>query len=98
MDRLEKMADFFATRVEMYDEHMINDVEGCREGYAKMAEYVPVGARKILDLGCGTGLELEGIFRKLPDAEITGIDLCEEMLRRLYEKYKDKCKRCGAAS
>ena len=90
MDRLEKMADFFATRVEMYDEHMINDVEGCKEGYVKMAEYVPEGARKILDLGCGTGLELEGIFRKLPDAEITGIDLCKEMLDRLYEKYKDK--------
>ena len=46
MKKLEAMADFFAARVDMYDEHMINDVEGCREGYVKMAEYVPEGARK----------------------------------------------------
>ena len=90
MKKLEAMADFFAARVDMYDEHMINDVEGCREGYVKMAEYVPEGAGKILDLGCGTGLELEGIFRKLPDAEITGIDLCEEMLCKLKEKYEGR--------
>ena len=90
MEVLEKMADFFAARIEMYDEHMINDVEGCKEGYVKMAEYVPGFAKKILDLGCGTGLELEEIFRKNPNAEVTGIDLCKEMLDRLYEKYKDK--------
>lgn len=90
MDRLEKMADFFAARADMYDEHMLKDVEGCKEGYVKMAEYIPVDAKQILDLGCGTGLELEEIFRRLPEVEVTGIDLCEEMLCRLYEKYKNK--------
>ena len=90
MEQLEKMADFFAARVDMYDEHMINDVEGCREGYRKMAEYVPEGCKSLLDLGCGTGLELEAIFRKYPDISVTGIDLCEEMLERLRGKYTDK--------
>lgn len=90
MEKLEKMADFFAVRINMYDEHMLNDVEGCKECYEKMAEYVPEGCKRLLDLGCGTGLELEGIFRRLPFISVTGVDLCEAMLCRLKEKYADK--------
>lgn len=90
MERLEQMADFFAARVDMYDEHMINEVEGCREGYIKMAEYVTENCRRLLDLGCGTGLELAEIFRKLPDVAVTGVDLCQAMLDKLREKYADK--------
>ena len=55
-----------------------------------MAEYVPSDAEKILDLGCGTGLELEEIFSKIPDVCVTGIDLCKEMLSKLGEKYKKR--------
>ena len=51
-----------------------------------MAEYVPEGCRKLLDLGCGAGLELEAIFGKIPDVAVTGIDLCEAMLCKLKEK------------
>lgn len=90
MERLEKMADFFAERVEMYDEHMINDVEGCKEGYLALAELVPEDAESILDLGCGTGLELEAVFKRLPDISVTGIDLCEAMLKKLKEKFAQK--------
>jgi len=61
---LEKMCDFFTARVDIYDEHMLNDVDGCKEGYVKMAGLVP-GTGAILDLGCGTGLELDKIFKKL---------------------------------
>ena len=42
---------------------------------------------EILDLGCGTGLELEGIFSKAPNAVITCIDLSEKMLSKLTSKY-----------
>ena len=35
---MEKMTDFFTARVDIYDDHMIHEVEGCREGYLKMAE------------------------------------------------------------
>lgn len=90
MEKLEKMADFFARRVENYDWHMLNEVEGCKEGYEKMAELVPEGCGKILDLGCGTGLELDSIFRRYPDVSVTGIDLSEAMLERLREKHPDK--------
>ena len=90
MEQLEKMADFFAARVDMYDEHMLEEVGGCKEGYALMADYVPNKSRTLLDLGCGTGLQLEGIFKKLPDLKVTGVDLCSEMLLKLEEKYNGK--------
>lgn len=87
---IEPMADFFKARVEIYDEHMLNEVEGCGEGYKKMAELVPPGAKHILDLGCGTGLELDEIFKLNPDVEVTGIDLTAEMLDCLKKKHPDK--------
>lgn len=90
MENLEKMADFFSARVEGYDEHMLNNVEGCKEGYKRMAELVPTYTKKLLDLGCGTGLELDEIFKILPDIEVTGIDLTESMLQKLKQKHKEK--------
>lgn len=87
---MEKMDEFFAVRVEGYDEHMLNEVGGCRECYIKMAELVPADTKELLDLGCGTGLELEGIFRRFPDISVTGIDLTKAMLDRLSEKYQGK--------
>jgi len=84
------MADFFKARVEVYDEHMLNEVEGCREGYKKMAVLVPVDAKRVLDLGCGTGLELDELFKLNPDVEVTGIDLTAEMLDCLKKKHPEK--------
>ena len=90
MEKLEKMSDFFTCRAESYDEHMLCEVDGCREGYEKMADLVPCDCKELLDLGCGTGLELDPIFRKHPDLSVTGIDLTAAMLRKLREKYPDK--------
>ncbi len=87
---IETMSDFFAARVEGYDEHMINNVEGCREGYVKMASLIPQNTQKLLDLGCGTGLELDEIFKRFPDVEVVGIDLTREMLDKLRLKHPDK--------
>lgn len=87
---MEKMDEFFAARVNGYDEHMLNEVEGCREAYGKMAELVPENTENLLDLGCGTGLELEEIFKRFPDVSVTGIDLAKAMLEKLSEKYGEK--------
>ena len=86
----ETMSDFFTSRVSGYDKHMLNEVEGCREGYCKMAELLPEHTESLLDLGCGTGLELDEIFRLFPAAEVTGIDLTRAMLDRLRQKHPDK--------
>ena len=90
MTALESMSEFFTARVVGYDEHMLEDVEGCREGYAEMARRIPAGTRTLLDLGCGTGLELDTIFPRFPDLHVTGIDLTAAMLDRLAEKHRDK--------
>lgn len=55
-----------------------------------MAELIPYNANELLDLGCGTGLELEEIFKRFPNISVTGIDITREMLDKLNEKYKDK--------
>ena len=84
------MSEFFTKRVDGYDKHMINNVEGCKEGYVKMAELLPQDVKEILDLGCGTGLELDEIFRTKPYIYVTGIDLTKAMLDKLKQKHSDK--------
>lgn len=56
-------ARFFTARAEGYDQHMLEEVEGCSEGYSRMAQALPELLQDILDVGCGTGLELELIFQ-----------------------------------
>lgn len=82
---LEKMDAFFEARLEGYDAHMRNDIEGAEEFYPFTAARLPAG--HILDLGCGTGLELEYYVNLNPEARITGIDLSAGMLAALKEKF-----------
>lgn len=88
--KIEQMSDFFTARVDGYDEHMINEVEGCKDSYVKMAELLPQDANEILDLGCGTGLELDEIFKTKPFINVTGIDLTQAMLDKLKQKHPGK--------
>lgn len=90
MKQLESMSDFFTARVNGYDEHMLRDVEGCKEGYPLMASLIPAGTRRLLDLGCGTGLELDEIFKLYPDLDVTGVDMTAAMLDQLKAKHPDK--------
>jgi ubiquinone/menaquinone biosynthesis C-methylase UbiE len=86
---IEKMDEFFTKRVKIYDEYMLN-VVGCRQGYKKMATLIPPHTKNLLDLGCGTGLELDEIFKVYPDINVTGIDLTQAMLNELKRKYSNK--------
>ena len=88
---LEKMDDFFTARVDGYDEHMKSNIEGASKFYNFTAALLPMEKDKsILDLGCGTGLELEELFQMNPYAKVTGIDLTEAMLETLKAKFPDK--------
>ena len=78
MRPLETMSDFFTARVDGYDEHMLRDVEGCREGYAEMARLVPAGTKELLDLGCGTGILCEILHKS--GIEASGMDFSEGMI------------------
>ena len=88
---LEKMADFFEKRLDGYDEHMLTNIESAKEFYSFTAKQLPTTTNcHILDLGCGTGLELEEYYLLNPSARVTGIDLSQGMLSALRMKLADK--------
>lgn len=88
---LEKMSDFFEARLGVYDEHMLNDIESATEFYPFTAIQLPSAeSSAVIDLGCGTGLELEEYYKLCPSAKVTGIDLSEAMLEALRNKFTDK--------
>lgn len=89
--KLEKMDAFFDSRLEGYDQHMLSNIASAEEFYPFTAACLPMTPdAHILDLGCGTGLELEWYFRLNPTAKVTGIDLAEGMLGALKEKFPEK--------
>lgn len=81
--------EFFNETAEIWDQKF-------KHSYAHMhkalAEQLPQTNNKcnILDLGCGTGMEFEYIFQRLPNAHITGIDLAPKTLDQIRIKFKDK--------
>jgi len=91
-DQIEKMGEFFNKRADTYEDHMKETVEFFTDYYKGIASPIKETESNIdiLDLGCGTGLELEGIFEKAPNSKITGIDMSEKMMNKLKEKYKSK--------
>lgn len=96
---LEKMSEFFENRLDSYDNHMLTEIEKADEFYPFTASLLPKDENaKILDLGCGTGLELEFYFPLNPAAKITGIDLSKGMLNAMREKfpYKNISLICGS--
>ena len=96
---LEKMDNFFTARVDGYDEHMKSNIEGADVFYGYTASLLPkTEGAAVLDLGCGTGLELEDFFEMNQDAKVTRIDLTKSMLDALKAKFpgKDITLICGS--
>ena len=88
---LEKMADFFENRLDGYDEHMMTNIEAADEFYPFTAKQLPTTENcHILDLGCGTGLELQEYYKLNSSAKVTGIDLSQGMLTELQRKFVGK--------
>ena len=82
-DPLQEMAAFFEHRIGGYEAHMAR----WNAAYRELAQRIPKEAKTLLDLGCGTGLELKEVFHRLPALSVTGIDLSDAMLALLREKY-----------
>jgi tRNA (cmo5U34)-methyltransferase len=85
------MDEFFDNRLDGYDEHQLTCIESAQEFYPFTAGLLPKEPQAcVLDLGCGTGLELEYYFSINPDAQVTGVDLAAGMLDALRQKFPDK--------
>ena len=88
---LEKMDKFFEARLDGYEEHMLTNIASASEFYPFTAHCLPETPEAcILDLGCGTGLELNWYFQRNGTAKVTGIDLSRAMLDALREKFPDQ--------
>jgi tRNA (cmo5U34)-methyltransferase len=83
------MGAFFDHRAAGYDAHMQRSVVSFEAFYAAVAQPIPrtQTVLHVLDVGCGTGLELDPIFGRAPNVRITGIDLSEGMLAALRGKF-----------
>ncbi|MEZ4734543.1 MAG: class I SAM-dependent methyltransferase [Caldilineaceae bacterium] len=89
----EPMAAFFDVRAAGYDDHMRNNVftdTTFSRFYGAIAAQIPetTEALQILDLGCGTGLEIELLLQRAPHALLTAVDLSAGMLALLAERYQ----------
>jgi tRNA (cmo5U34)-methyltransferase len=86
---VEEMDAFFDARAHGYDSHMERTVTDLAEFYQAIAtEITPTSQPvSILDIGCGTGLELSGILAQAPRAQLTCNDLSLGMLEKLKPKY-----------
>ncbi len=85
------MGDFFDKRLSEYDNHQMTCLDSAEKFYLFTARCLPAGAKScILDLECGTGLELERYFMLNLSAKVVGIDLAPKMLNALKNKFEDK--------
>ena len=95
MDRAkqpERMADFFDARSDGYDDHMRRSISDFDAFYESIASPIPRTNRpiRVLDIGGGTGLELDSVLARAPHAWITVIDLSGGMLARLRDRHHER--------
>ncbi len=78
------MRSFFNEKADGYDA-----VHGQKELYdtkRALVNKIPDGTERFLDLGIGTGLELTLLFERFPNAEVSGVDISENMLAELCRR------------
>jgi len=95
MDKPIKMGKFFDSVHHDYDEVHTSHIDNGKEFYIAISRPVkPTEERvRVLNIGCGTGLEFESILEKIPNAEVDCIDLSFKMLNLLEKRLKNSsCK------
>ena len=81
-ERNQKQRTFFNEEIDTYD-----DVHATYMNTKKtLGNSLDKDTKKILDLGAGTGLELIHVFELFPSAEVTVIDITENMLEELKKR------------
>jgi tRNA (cmo5U34)-methyltransferase len=87
----EEMKEFFDTRATGYEAHMAEKPQSSYWRHLLEAQIPPTTmASQILDLGYGTGLEIQHVLRRQPNAHITCVDLSDGMLNCLRQTYADR--------
>ena len=81
-ERNQKQRWFFNWKIDEYDASHQEFMETKKE----LADNLDKDVKRILDLGAGTGLELIHLFELYPSAEVTVIDITENMLEKLKKR------------
>lgn len=81
--RANEMKNFFNEKIDGYDELHLKIINGKE----KIVDFIPKDAKNIIDLGAGTGLQLIGVYKELPNVKTTAIDVSDEMLKKLKERH-----------
>ena len=86
-DGIEELYGCFNATADIWDKKF--GVEPDNPFYQAVANQIPTTQAEvdILDLGCGTGIQLEFVFARAPNARVTGIDLAPNMLEQLRSKF-----------
>ena len=89
-DGVEELFGFFNSAADIWD--LKFGVELDDPFYNAVAEQIPQTdqAIDILDLGCGTGIQLEFVFARAPNARVTAVDRAPNMLGQLETKFREK--------
>jgi len=70
-----------------YDAIHYNAIDGGPESKLHTVKFIPPTAKKILNLGAGTGEELEHIFARNKNAQVDCVDISPKMLDILKERF-----------
>ncbi len=91
MTKPARMGDFFNSVHKDYDEIHTSHIDNGKGFYTAISKPILSTEKniKILNIGCGTGLEFESILLKVPNADIDCIDLSPEMLNLLKKRLKN---------
>ena len=89
-DGIEELPGFFNSTADIWDQKF--GAESNDPFYQAVAAHIPRTDESIdiLDLGCGTGIQLEFVFERAPNAKVTAIDRAPNMLKQLRTKFADK--------
>ena len=84
----EPMSEFFDLRADGYNNVMFKSSSN-EEDYKKLGSYFSKTneAIQILDVGCGTGIELDYIWKRMPNSHITCVDVSRAMLNLLLKNH-----------
>ena len=85
----ELIGTFFNSVAQDYDEVHTAIIDGGNEYYQNISTPIKPSSNgiMILNLGCGTGLELVGVFKRAPNAHLHCVDLSQNMLKIMNERF-----------
>lgn len=84
----EKLKSYYQWHAPIYDASRWSFLFG-RQNLIKQCQRIKPGAGQILEIGCGTGKNLQTLRNHFPSSQISGCDLSKDMLNRAAEKFSN---------